>query len=250
MQSLNIKISALLIICFFSLALSCGCPRRADLAHQADSLTPNISSSIPVSGSYHNVVKDENLSRIAKNYGTTVRLLAELNNLKPPYLIKEGMRIFIPGNGSETPPEKKESVEQEVESPEEDKSKLSWPVKGLLVSEFGVREGALHNGITIKAQEGTKVLAAENGKIGYVGSIPGYGKVILIEHFDHPQKLVTVYAHLKETLTVKGKVVKRKEAIGTVGNSGRANHPSLYFEVRTNSKPRNPLFFLTRTDEH
>ena len=63
---------------------------------------------------------------------------------------------------------------------------------------------------------------------------------------EHANRLVTVYAHLKEIRVANDQSVKRGEIIGTVGTSGRVETPSLYFEVRSRSKPRNPLFFLGR----
>lgn len=205
-----------------------------------------MSSSVPASGHYHSVARDENLSKIARKYGTSVRFLAELNNLKSPYVIKEGMKIFISGDVEDSTPEKTGTSDQQIEVVVNDKTKLSWPVKGEIISEFGVREGAQHNGIIVRAPDGTSVVAAEDGKVGYVGSIAGYGNVILVEHADHPDKLVTVYAHLKDTRTENGKKIRRNEVIGSVGTSGRTNQPSLYFEVRSKSRPRNPLFFLDR----
>jgi murein DD-endopeptidase MepM/ murein hydrolase activator NlpD len=64
---------------------------------------------------------------------------------------------------------------------------------------------------------------------------------------EHASRLVTVYAHLKEIRVNSNRTVKRGDIIGTVGTSGRVETPSLYFEVRSRSKPRNPLFFLGRS---
>ena len=100
-----------------------------------------------------------------------------------------------------------------------------------------------HNGISIKAPPGTPVRSAANGTVGHVGAIPGYGKVILIEHNN---RLVTVYAHLDEIRTREKDRVTNGQVIGTVGSTGRVDTPSLYFEVRSRSKPRNPLFFLSK----
>lgn len=124
---------------------------------------------------------------------------------------------------------------------EDFRGSLAWPVDGKVISEYGVRGGVQYNGIGIQAREGTPVKAAADGRVGSVKTIGEYGKVVLIEHAD---RLVTVYAHLKEIRVTNGEQVKRGQIIGTVGTSGRVETPSLHFEVRSRSKPRNPLFFL------
>ena len=237
----------LIFIFLISPVLLCGCPKRSPVANSALPETPQMNASIPASGNYHLVGKDENLSRIARKYGSTVQALAEYNNLKPPFVIREGLKLFVPGNGAEIKLQKPENADQSADTVIYDKTKLSWPVKGRIISEFGVREGAQHNGVTIKAPVGSPVVSADAGRVGYVGSIPGFGNVILVEHAGHPDKLVTVYAHLKEIRTQKGKKIARNELLGMVGTSGRTDVPSLYFEVRSKSKPRNPLFFLDRS---
>jgi lipoprotein NlpD len=196
-----------------------------------------------VPGTYHAVVEGEDLSAIARAYHVDAQQLAEVNNLKAPYRVALGAKVFIPEVSPEerAAPLKKESREPAPVS--EFKGRLGWPVQGKVVSEFGVREGAQYNGIKIQAPEGTPVLAAADGRVGHVLSLPDYGNLVLIEHAD---RLGTVYAHLKDISVSKGDQVTRGTPIGTVGSSGRADEPLLYFEVRSRSKPRNPLFFLDR----
>ncbi|MGB6067756.1 MAG: peptidoglycan DD-metalloendopeptidase family protein [Desulfomonilaceae bacterium] len=217
-----------------------GCPYYSTAlptAFRPSRLTPNN----PVSGIYHVVGRNEGLSDIAKAYAVDLQNLAEVNNLTPPYSIRAGSRIFIPGASrkrlivtSQRPPAKGSRVQ-------DFRGSLAWPVNGNVISQFGARNGVQYNGITIQAKEGTPVAAAADGQVGRVKTIGEYGKVVLIEH---PGRLVTVYAHLKEVRVTNGQPVKRGEIIGTVGTSGRVHAPSLYFEVRSRSKPRNPIFFL------
>jgi len=219
------------------------CPlRKSGLPPSAG--TPDLQPSAPATGVYHTVASNENLSTIAKTYQVDLQQIAEVNNLKPPYLIKDKSVIFIPGA---TQPEKADlrATPQTTDQGriEDYPDLLQWPVEGEIISEFGVAKGVQHNGISIHAAEGTPVKAAAEGKIGHVGSIPGLGNVILIEHAN---RLVTVYAHLKEIRTKAGDQVHTGRVVGTVGTSGRVDKPSLYFEVRSRSKPRNPLFFLAR----
>lgn len=207
---------------------------------------PQLRSQVPATGLYHTVVRDETLSGIAKAYKVDLQQLAELNNLKPPYLIRENMKIFVPGASQPKKVEESPTPKVPEQRVEEFTGILSWPLEGTVESEFGVRDGSQHNGITIGAAEGTPVRSAGAGKVGHVASIAGFGNVILIEHANH---LITVYAHLKEMRAESGQPVKRGEVIGTVGTSGRVDAPGLYFEVRSRSKPRNPLFFLPRKTE-
>lgn|GEM_PF-1494101 len=121
--------------------------------------------------------------------------------------------------------------------------KLTWPVRGRIVSRFGAQSRAEQNGIVISVDNPTVVRAAAEGRVGHVGSIKGYGNVALIEHAD---RLVTVYAHLNGADVEKGATVRRGQAIGTVGNPGRADSAGLYFEVRFRSKPIDPLLLLEK----
>jgi len=170
-----------------------------------------------------------------------LQLLAEVNNLKPPYTISESALLFIPTGPPERKSEPSDGDPGRAPNVEQFSELLAWPIEGPVTSQFGVREGVQHNGITIQAPAGSPVRSAADGRIGHVGAIPGYGNVVLIEHAN---RLVTVYGHLQRIDAEAGKPAKQGQVIGTVGSSGRADTPSLYFEVRTRSHPRNPLFFL------
>jgi len=118
---------------------------------------------------------------------------------------------------------------------------LGWPLKGVLYGRFGVRGGQRHDGIDIAAPEGTKVTAAADGTVLYVGEQTGYGAVAILRH---EGGLVTLYAHNAAVLVREGARVRRGEAIAKVGQTGRTTGPHLHFEVREGTRPRNPLLFL------
>ncbi len=223
-------------------AVSAGCPHYSSGIPPSLRI-PQLKSQVPATGLYHTVVRDETLSGIAKAYQVDLQQLAEMNNLKPPYLIRENTKIFVPGASQPKKVEASPPPRVAEARVEEFTGILSWPLDGIVVSEFGVRDGSQHNGILIGAAEGAPVRSAGAGKVGHVVYDPGLGNVILIEHANH---LITVYTHLKETRVESGQMVKRGEVIGTVGTSGRVDAPGLYFEVRSRTKPRNPLFFLPR----
>jgi lipoprotein NlpD len=234
----GIGFTAILIFVTFA----SGCPHY-NLGVPTALRLPHLKPNNPVTGIYHTVRHNEALSEIAKAYNVDLQYLAEVNNLRPPYSIKADTRIFVPGASQQRPvPASRE--QRSGESRVQDfGGTLAWPVEGKIISEYGVRGGIQYKGISIQAKEGTPVRAAADGRIGYLGTIGEYGKVVLIEHAN---QLVTVYAHLKEIRVAADQSVKRGDIIGTVGTSGRVETPSLHFEVRSHSKPRNPLFFLGR----
>ncbi len=113
-----------------------------------------------------------------------------------------------------------------------------WPVKGVLYSKYGMRDGLKHDGIDISAPEGTPVVAAADGRVIYSGDgVSGYGNLIIVKHEGH---FATVYAHNKENLVAKGDFVSAGQLIARVGQTGRASGPHLHFELRKNSKPIDP----------
>lgn len=225
-----------------------GCP------HYSSGLPPSLrldhlEPDQPARGVLHKVLPNQSLLLIAKAYNIDLQALAEVNNLRPPYVIKADSNLFIPGasQAMQVEPAKMEHQEKEKAEVKDFTGLLSWPVEGKIISAFGVRGGTQYNGITIQAPEGSPVRASGSGRVGHVGTITLFGNVVLIEH---PNNLVTVYAHLKEIKVATGDTVKNGQIIGTVGSSGRSEGPTLYYEVRSKKKPRNPLFFMDRKTEN
>jgi lipoprotein NlpD len=98
-------------------------------------------------------------------------------------------------------------------------------------------------GIHIGGHSGQPVKAAANGKVVYVGSgLVGYGRLIIIKHNDN---LLSAYGHNSKLLVVEGDHVKIGQTIATMGSSG-TDRTALYFEVRENGKPINPLRYLPK----
>ncbi|MBD5405012.1 LysM peptidoglycan-binding domain-containing protein [bacterium] len=123
--------------------------------------------------------------------------------------------------------------------------KFMWPVKGKIISEFGVKNnGKRNDGINISAPIGTKVSSVENGIVAYSGNeLKGLGNLIIIKH---DKDYMTIYAHNDELKVKKGDIVKRGDTIATVGKTGRVTTPQLHFEVRQKTKSINPTTILER----
>jgi murein DD-endopeptidase MepM/ murein hydrolase activator NlpD len=120
--------------------------------------------------------------------------------------------------------------------------RFDWPLaRGTLSSGFGVRHGAMHEGVDIAAPVGTPVMAAASGRVIFAGRMRGYGKIIIIQHENH---YVTVYAHDSTNLVREGQMVSRGQVIGRVGRTGHTTGANLHFEVRHNNVASNPLIYL------
>lgn len=120
-------------------------------------------------------------------------------------------------------------------------SGLIWPTEGVLTSHFGMRWGAMHQGIDIGAPTGTPIYAANDGRVIFSGTQGGYGKIIII---DHGEGFHTAYAHQSRLVSVAGDSVQRGQIIGLVGSTGNSTGPHLHFETRINGSPVNPLMLL------
>lgn len=126
-----------------------------------------------------------------------------------------------------------------------DPTKLRWPVRGKVVSNFGRRADGTHNdGVNVEVPVGTNVHAAEAGVVAYAGSeLRGYGKLILLRH---DNGWVTAYAHNDQMLVKRGDKIARGQVIAKSGKSGQVDRPQLHFELRQGSKPVDPLPYLAQ----
>jgi murein DD-endopeptidase MepM/ murein hydrolase activator NlpD len=122
-----------------------------------------------------------------------------------------------------------------------------WPVRGQITAGFGQRmdpfsgEGAFHAGVDISVPFGTKVEATADGIVLEAGPESGYGNEILI---DHGYGLTTKYGHLSKIFVVVGQELKRGQAIGAVGMTGKTTGPHLHYEVLIHDTPVNPTKYL------
>lgn len=121
------------------------------------------------------------------------------------------------------------------------------PVAVVAGSGFGFRADpftgrpALHTGLDFPAEVGTPIHAAAGGIVVAREWHPAYGHVLEI---DHGNGLATRYAHCASIDVAVGAVVRRGQAVATVGNSGRSTGPHLHFEVLVDGVPQDPARFL------
>jgi murein DD-endopeptidase MepM/ murein hydrolase activator NlpD len=116
-----------------------------------------------------------------------------------------------------------------------------WPVRGVLTSGYGPRWGRMHTGIDIGARGGTPIQAAKAGEVIFAGWLGGYGNTVVVDHGDG---VATLYAHQSRIAAVEGQLVNQGEGVGFVGTTGHSTGNHLHFEIRIDTKPRNPRPYL------
>jgi len=218
-------------------------------------------------GITHVVQKGQTLFRISQAYQVSVASLLEANRLRPSTPLKVGQRLFIPGARTTRKVEASRSLtveerltlersllEEDTAPPpptEPPRARVKtdaeflWPIVGPINSPFGPRWGKFHAGIDIGSPHYQEVVAAADGEVIYANETRGgLGKAIVLQH---GRGFRTVYAHLSIIVAREGDTARQGQAIGGVGETGRASGPHLHFEVRKNGVPLNPEEFLPAT---
>jgi len=123
-----------------------------------------------------------------------------------------------------------------------------YPSRNLgTTSAFGKRihpttkEASFHNGVDLRAAEGTQIFATADGVIKRSNYNKLSGKHIIIAH---NYGFETRYAHLSKLQVKAGDVVQKGDVIGLSGNTGRSDGPHLHYEVRYLDKAYDPADFL------
>jgi murein DD-endopeptidase MepM/ murein hydrolase activator NlpD len=119
--------------------------------------------------------------------------------------------------------------------------KFVMPVENVLTSKFGWRDGRPHKGIDIDLEVWDTVVTAFSGMVRVAKVYGGYGRVVVVRHFNG---LETLYAHLHRIKVQPGQIVEAGELIGLGGSSGHSTGSHLHFECRFKGVPINPLVFI------
>ncbi|MDD5462859.1 MAG: peptidoglycan DD-metalloendopeptidase family protein [Methylococcales bacterium] len=124
------------------------------------------------------------------------------------------------------------------------KGKLPWPVKGRLTQRFGESQSeGLKDGVLIDANEGMEIQAVTKGKVVYAEWLRGYGLLMIL---DHGEGYMTLYAFNQSLYKKAGESVKAGEIIASVGQSGGRAQSGLYFGIRKEGVPVDPLAWCRR----
>lgn len=126
------------------------------------------------------------------------------------------------------------------------RGKLRLPARGELAGRFGAPRdegGVTWKGVFIKADVGQVVRAVADGRVTYADWLRGYGNLMIIDHGDG---YMSLYGHNESLLKNVGENVTSGESIASVGSTGGALESGVYFELRHEGKPFDPMRWVAR----
>jgi len=126
------------------------------------------------------------------------------------------------------------------------KTQLPWPLQGKLLHKFGDARGVgtlQWQGLLIAAKTGAKVRSVATGRVVFADWFRNFGQLLIIEHDNAHMSL---YGHNQSLYKKVGDLVKTGDVIASVGSSGGQQKAALYFELRKQGSPLNPLKWLAK----
>lgn len=123
------------------------------------------------------------------------------------------------------------------------KGSLVLPLERMPVIRFGQPRppGSQRvQGLVFHTEEGAPVRAIAPGRIAYADWLKGFGLLLIVDHGDG---YMSLYGHNRSTDKRVGEGVEAGEVIAAVGESGGLERPTLYFEIRHQGRPDDPLLW-------
>jgi len=121
--------------------------------------------------------------------------------------------------------------------PSNGKIRKNFGEKRIFNNEFHSR----HRGVDIRSCRGSRIKAANSGKVVLTRNLYFAGNTVII---DHGASLFTIYCHLSKTFVKEGESVHKGDVMGLVGSTGRVTGPHLHWGVKLAGKFVNPLSLL------
>lgn len=124
------------------------------------------------------------------------------------------------------------------------KGKLALPVAGEILHKFGTNRdggGPAWKGVFIRARQGTEVRAVGSGKVAFADWLRGFGNLLIV---DHGEGFLSLYSNNESLYKQPGEPVRAGDVVAAVGATGGQDEPGLYFELRHQGKPFDPLSWV------
>lgn len=131
---------------------------------------------------------------------------------------------------------------------EQKRGRLRWPVSGgAVASRFGrhvnptLKTITQNPGIDISVPTGSNVIAVADGEVAVISFIPGYGNVLILNHYNGYR---TVYSHLSDIAVTESEIVKEGQGIAKSGDS--LSGSILHFEIWKDRDKQDPEWWLAK----
>ncbi len=124
------------------------------------------------------------------------------------------------------------------------KGKLVLPVKGAITNHFGTPRPdstVLWKGLFLKTTNGQAVKTVAAGRVVFADWLRGFGNLLIV---DHGMGYMSLYGNNETLFKQVGDLLIGGDTIASVGNSGGNEESGLYFELRHESKPFDPIKWL------
>jgi septal ring factor EnvC (AmiA/AmiB activator) len=124
---------------------------------------------------------------------------------------------------------------------------MDWPAEGRVTAGFGTvvhprfKTRVPHPGLDIEGDFSTSIRSVFDGEVVFAAWMRGYGLTVIV---DHGGGVLSVYAHASVLLVEAGDRVVRGQSLGRVGETGSLRGPYLYFELRVEGNPADPVEWL------
>ena len=118
------------------------------------------------------------------------------------------------------------------------------PARGAVSNRFGAarQEGSTWKGLFIRAGAGSEVKAIAGGRVVFADWMRGFGNLLIVDHGD---SYLSIYGNNDSLLKQVGEAVRGGDTVAAVGNSGGNPESGLYFELRHQGQPLDPLKWVT-----
>ncbi|MBI5660012.1 MAG: peptidoglycan DD-metalloendopeptidase family protein [Nitrosomonadales bacterium] len=121
------------------------------------------------------------------------------------------------------------------------RGKLALPVKGVVSNRFGSARPdstVLWKGLFLRAAANQPVKAVAAGRVVFADWLRGFGNLLVI---DHGKGYMSLYGNNETLYKQVGDVLKGGDTVAAVGNTGGNEDSGLYFELRHEGKPLDPM---------
>jgi septal ring factor EnvC (AmiA/AmiB activator) len=126
------------------------------------------------------------------------------------------------------------------------KGKLALPVKGSIANRFGESRpdsSVLWKGLFMRSSAGQTVKSVAAGRVVFADWLRGFGNLLII---DHGNGYMSLYGNNESLFKQVGDILHGGDSIASVGNSGGNEESGLYFELRHEGNPLDPMKWIAR----